>query len=39
MEIFNKSGVLNIISNSKAIISFDTDSKKIEINDLDVSFP
>jgi hypothetical protein len=39
MEIFNKSGVLNVVSNSKATISFDTNSNKVKINNLEVSFP
>jgi hypothetical protein len=39
MEIFSKSGVLNVVSNSKAIVSFDINSKEVKINDLEVSFP
>jgi hypothetical protein len=39
MEIFNKSNVLNIISSSKAIVSFDINSNEVKINNLEVSFP
>jgi hypothetical protein len=39
MEILSKSEVLNITSNSKVLVTFDTISNNVKIDDLDVSFP
>jgi hypothetical protein len=39
MEILNKSWIINIISNSKEIVSFDTTSGAVKIEDLDVTYP
>jgi hypothetical protein len=39
MEIFSKSNVLSIVSNSKVAITFDTNSNEVKIDNLEVSFP
>lgn len=39
MDFFIKNDVLNIVSNSKTTIYFDTVSKKTRINDLNITYP
>ena len=39
MEILNKSWIINIVSNSKKTVSFDTSSNAVKIEDLDVTYP
>ena len=39
MEIVNKNWIINIISNLKSYIAFDTHSNEVKIDDLPVSFP
>jgi hypothetical protein len=39
MEILNKSWIINIVSNSKEVVSFDANSNAVKIGDLDVTYP